>query len=170
MATLLFWKTFMKNSTLQSCLLVGAVLSGFSLSLPAIAQSHGGGRGGTGGASGFHAGGGRASMNRGRGGGWQRGGPGWWGVGLGLGLGWGGAYLGDPYAWSPGYYAQYDTPPLVDQAPVQPMPPAGYATRSNSSATPNWYYCESAKGYYPYVSQCPEAWRVVPAAPPGAGQ
>jgi hypothetical protein len=25
-----------------------------------------------------------------------------------------------------------------------------------------WYYCESAKGYYPHVEQCPEDWIKVP--------
>ena len=29
----------------------------------------------------------------------------------------------------------------------------------------NWYYCESAKTYYPYVQTCPEAWRQVPPTP-----
>jgi hypothetical protein len=28
-----------------------------------------------------------------------------------------------------------------------------------------WYYCESARTYYPYISYCPEGWRAVPAAP-----
>jgi hypothetical protein len=29
-----------------------------------------------------------------------------------------------------------------------------------------WYYCESAKSYYPYVSECKEGWLSVPAIPP----
>jgi hypothetical protein len=28
-----------------------------------------------------------------------------------------------------------------------------------------WYYCESYRGYYPYVQYCPEGWRAVPASP-----
>jgi hypothetical protein len=28
-----------------------------------------------------------------------------------------------------------------------------------------WYYCESARGYYPYVPTCPGGWRAVPATP-----
>jgi hypothetical protein len=30
----------------------------------------------------------------------------------------------------------------------------------------NWYYCDSAKNYYPYINQCPEGWKTVPATPP----
>jgi len=33
-----------------------------------------------------------------------------------------------------------------------------------------WYYCDSAKGYYPYVNQCPEGWRSVPATPPAGAR
>jgi len=29
-----------------------------------------------------------------------------------------------------------------------------------------WYYCASAKAYYPTVQKCPEAWIKVPPAPP----
>lgn len=28
-----------------------------------------------------------------------------------------------------------------------------------------WYYCDSAQAYYPYVQQCYEGWRAVPANP-----
>jgi hypothetical protein len=28
-----------------------------------------------------------------------------------------------------------------------------------------WYYCKSSRNYYPYVSVCPEGWRLVPAQP-----
>ena len=31
-----------------------------------------------------------------------------------------------------------------------------------------WYYCDSARAYYPYVAACGEGWRTVPAAPPPA--
>ncbi len=62
-------------------------LIALGLALPAVAQSHGGGHaGGHSGGFGGHASGGRTDSSRGGrgGGGWQRGGPGWWGVGLGL--------------------------------------------------------------------------------------
>jgi hypothetical protein len=29
-----------------------------------------------------------------------------------------------------------------------------------------WYYCDSSKSFYPYVSQCAEGWKQVPATPP----
>lgn len=31
-----------------------------------------------------------------------------------------------------------------------------------------WYYCKSSRTYYPYVSACPEGWRIVPAQPADA--
>jgi hypothetical protein len=46
---------------------------------------------------------------------------------------------------------------IVPQTSASPAPPP---------PTPQyWYYCESAKGYYPYVPECPSGWRVVPATP-----
>jgi hypothetical protein len=45
-------------------------------------------------------------------------------------------------------------PPVV-MVPVVPAPPPGRL----------WYYCESARAYYPYVGYCPEGWRAVPATP-----
>jgi len=54
----------------------------------------------------------------------------------------------DPYVPPVAVY-----PPVT--APGAP-PPAQY-----------WYYCASAKTYYPYVQSCPEGWRPVPATPPG---
>jgi hypothetical protein len=64
------------------------------------------------------------------------------------------------------YYVQQPTgyevvAPPPDQAP---QPPAAGAPPAAASGT--WYYCESAKGYYPYVNQCPEGWKSVPATPP----
>jgi len=35
-----------------------------------------------------------------------------------------------------------------------------------AAPVPNsWYYCEGAKGYYPYVPTCPGGWKKVPANP-----
>lgn len=50
-------------------------------------------------------------------------------------------------------------PPAAPAAPPAPAPAAG-----------TWYYCESAKAYYPYVGSCAEDWRKVPATPPGVTQ
>ena len=73
-----------------------------------------------------------------------------------------------PYPWwyyPPPYY--YYPPPtvVVEQPPVyvqQPTPPAAPAPPAEPSY---WYYCLSAKGYYPNVESCPEPWTRVPARP-----
>lgn len=48
-------------------------------------------------------------------------------------------------------------PPPVAVVPVVVAPPPPPRRM--------WYYCESARAYYPYVAYCPESWRTVPAAP-----
>jgi hypothetical protein len=48
-------------------------------------------------------------------------------------------------------------PSVMVNPPAQPpvaAPPVQY-----------WYYCEAAKGYYPYVPSCPAGWKMVPAMP-----
>jgi hypothetical protein len=51
------------------------------------------------------------------------------------------------------------TPPVVvvpSEVPVEPaVPPVQY-----------WYYCDAARAYYPYVANCPDGWRPVPAVAP----
>jgi len=63
----------------------------------------------------------------------------------------------------PSYY-YYAQPIVVQEPPVyiqqQPAPPA--ASRQDVP----WYYCLSAKAYYPWVRTCPEAWVEVPPRPP----
>jgi hypothetical protein len=55
--------------------------------------------------------------------------------------------------------------PAQAPAPQQYMPPPPAA--SAPAPAPNtWYWCESTKGYYPYVQECKEGWRPVPASPP----
>jgi hypothetical protein len=87
-------------------------------------------------------------------------------------------YYGGPYYPYYPYYAGYYYPypgyyypdgvatTIVDPAAM----PAGTAmpVPPTAAPTPNWYYCDSAKGYYPYIANCAEGWRVVPAVPPGA--
>lgn len=87
-------------------------------------------------------------------------------------------YFGDlPYYYANDvYYVQrpdgYEVvePPVAAGAPAQAPPPAATAPGGTPAAQgpATWYYCESAKGYYPYVSQCPEGWKSVPASPPPA--
>jgi hypothetical protein len=65
------------------------------------------------------------------------------------------------YAPPPPYV--YAPPPVVVQAPpvyVQPEPPPPAAAPEGY-----WYYCPSAKVYYPDVPQCAEAWIKVPPRP-----
>lgn len=156
----------MKINLTMTCVLAGAALLCTSAALPAAAHPHGGARGGGEHASGAHfARGGRYGANWH--GGW-RGGPQWWGWEPGFGFGWDGAYYyGSPYAWSPGYYMQYDATSPIDMPSARVMPPADYAVRPAPPGAANWYYCASARIYYPYISQCPEAWQVVHAVPAG---
>ncbi|MDE1941869.1 MAG: hypothetical protein KGI47_01830 [Betaproteobacteria bacterium] len=104
---------------------------------------------------------------------WYRGDWGWggWGWGAGLGIGWAmtDPWFYDPYPWGVGY-GYYAAPPatvVVNQTPVSPQGTT-YVGPAGPAAPQNWFYCQSAKGYYPYVTQCPEPWRAVPATPPGA--
>lgn len=94
-------------------------------------------------------------------GGHWHGGGGWgWGgprvvVGVGPGFGWG---------WAPGYYGYYPPPYYYYPPPVvvQDEPPV-YIQRP--APQPAWYYCESAKGFYPRVPTCPEPWVKVAPEP-----
>ena len=78
----------------------------------------------------------------------------------------------DPYPyWGP-YYAPhpYYYPPIVVERQAPPVyieqqtaPPA----ESTATAPINyWYYCASAKAYYPYVKECPSGWQQVLPRPP----
>jgi hypothetical protein len=62
------------------------------------------------------------------------------------------------YVAAPGGYAVAEPPAEAASAPQ--------AQAAAPGAAGNWYYCESAKAYYPYVAQCAEGWRTVPATPP----
>ena len=72
-----------------------------------------------------------------------------------------------PYYYYPPPPVVYTPPPVVIQeAPpvyVQQAPPP--AAAPSQSAELYWYYCQSANGYYPTVSSCPEAWVKVPPRP-----
>ena len=83
------------------------------------------------------------------------------GIGLNFGPYWG------PY-WGPAYYPYpyYAYPPVVVAAPPAPTT---YVERSDQPLQSGyWYYCETARGYYPYVKECPGGWKAVPPAPPPA--
>ena len=83
-------------------------------------------------------------------------------------------YGGVPYYYANDvYYVQQPTgyevvAPPEAPAVAQPAPGAPPTAAPAAQAPGTWFYCDSAKGYYPYVSQCPEGWRSVPATPPPA--
>ena len=62
-----------------------------------------------------------------------------------------GSVVGLPAVLLPPYY--YPPQVIVEPAPVivEEQPPQSY-----------WYYCPSAKAYYPTVPTCPEVWIKVP--------
>ena len=73
------------------------------------------------------------------------------------------------YVEAPGGYAVAEPPAGVAEAAAAPAaPPAPAVAGAAPSASATWYYCESSKTYYPYVSECKEGWRAVPATPPQA--
>jgi hypothetical protein len=89
-----------------------------------------------------------------------------WGHGYYRG-GWGGGiYLGVPLGrpWYPYGYYPYSAPPVVvQQTPVYVQP------QQQEEEAYYWYYCQSPKGYYPYVKSCPSGWmKVVPDTNPQA--
>ena len=78
-----------------------------------------------------------------------------------------------PYYYYPPPYYTYSPPPAVVQEPpvyvqgpqqsqqsVTVQPPAQAAPQAPPEAA--WYYCPSARGYYPSVQTCPEPWVKVP--------
>jgi hypothetical protein len=80
-------------------------------------------------------------------------------------------YGGVPYYYADDtYYVQQPTGYEVVQAPEAPpvAPAPATAQAQPTQAGGVWYYCDSSKTYYPYVQQCAEGWKTVPASPPPA--
>jgi hypothetical protein len=82
-----------------------------------------------------------------------------------------GVVVGGPLWYGPAYYPPYYYPPYY--APLPVSPPV-YIEQGEAQPAPAprpreyWYYCAEAKGYYPYVKECPGGWqRVAPQPPPG---
>jgi hypothetical protein len=44
--------------------------------------------------------------------------------------------------------------------------PGGYVVVPQPAPQGSWYYCDSAKAYYPYVRDCAEGWSVISSVPP----
>jgi len=74
------------------------------------------------------------------------------------------------YPYAP-YPAAYRYPYPYSYPYAYATPAAVYAT-APAPARSYWYYCESARTYYPYISTCPEGWMpVVPSiSARGAGR
>ncbi len=81
-------------------------------------------------------------------------------VGVGFGFGFPAYYYPAPYYY-PAYYPYPYYPPtqvVVQQPPV-------YTERQDVHESGYWYYCAAAKGYYPYVKECPGGWQKVAPQP-----
>lgn len=71
--------------------------------------------------------------------------------------------------FGPAFVAPVYPPPVVyAPAPVVYAPPPvvvqpTYISQPGAAST--WYFCDSPRGYYPYVTACSTAWRAVPAQP-----
>ena len=104
----------------------------------------------------------RYDFDRWRGGRWYRG-PhagrlGWWWIV-------GGAWYFYPQPAYP-YPDPYIPPVALAPQIVVPAPAAPVAAPPPGPAAPsNWYLCDSPRGYYPYVPECPAGWHMVPAQP-----
>lgn len=83
-------------------------------------------------------------------------------------LGWWWVAAGTWYFYPTPVYP-YPDPYTPSVTVINQQPPVVVAPQANAPDQPPaqlWYYCDSAKGYYPYVPSCLEAWRPVPAQPP----
>jgi hypothetical protein len=76
------------------------------------------------------------------------------------------AYYPAPYYYYPSYYYP---PAPVYYSPVVIQSPPVYTERQDVAPETQsyWYYCSAAKGYYPYVKDCPSGWQKVSPTPPG---
>ena len=88
-------------------------------------------------------------------------------VTVGVGFGFGYPYWGPWGPWGPWYYPPpyyYPSPVVVRSEPVT------YIEQGSPQVTEQrggnwWYYCDTTKGYYPYVKECPAGWQRVSPTP-----
>jgi hypothetical protein len=91
--------------------------------------------------------------------------------GWGWGDGWvAPALVGGVIAYDLAYPYRYPYPypyPVYEQPyPIYTQPYPVYEQPAPTPPAALWYYCASAKWYYPYVRNCKEEWESVPAQPP----
>lgn len=83
--------------------------------------------------------------------------------------------VGPPYwGYWPPVVVEPSLPPVVVQPSpppvvVQPQAPQVYVAPEGAAHDSYYYYCESAKGYYPYVKDCPQGWTRVAPQPKAGG-
>lgn len=68
-----------------------------------------------------------------------------------------------PYWWNPPPTYIYPSPSVVGDEPVEYIEQQPAASSSRPEGF--WYYCSTAKAYYPVVPACPEQWVKVPPRP-----
>ena len=73
-------------------------------------------------------------------------------------------YYYPPYPLYPYPYAHPYGPYVYPYPPAAAAPPSGYVDQA-PPAPSVYYYCPAARGYYPYVRECPGGWEHVPAQP-----
>ena len=94
----------------------------------------------------------------------------------GLGSAWAhgsrvGVYVGPYWGYpSPWFYPPYYRQEVIVVQPTPPEPTV-YIEQQQEAVRPEpakssnqqqyWYYCAAAKGYYPYVKECPGGWQKV---------
>jgi hypothetical protein len=76
-----------------------------------------------------------------------------------------GVYLGPVWGpfWYPGPWPHYP-PPIIVTPPPPPPPPVYVEQGAPVEGGPEgeyWYYCATARDYYPSVNECPEGWVAV---------
>lgn len=87
--------------------------------------------------------------------------------GVMIGPYWGPMYYPPPPYYYPPYYPVVVTHPAPQVYIEQQPAPAAPAAPVAAAPTNYWYYCAAAKGYYPYVKECPSGWQKVLPQPPG---
>jgi hypothetical protein len=81
------------------------------------------------------------------------------GLPLAWGWGWGPGFYGDPWFYGPQViYREREVIREVEPAPETTQVPRGAGAPTQGPMYMN--YCESAKAYYPKVTQCPEGWKL----------